>query len=879
MPLSNCQECKYDENSYWVPTMVIKGTRCVLMSKIENYISGTFQVEHDGHPIPLITLNHEIAHPRRIKYQPDCVLTIVNTPRIATPATIIGNSDYSSIDQVKEEPDMVVVKNRIRQSVDYKALSPNAQGSIMVAVDKFLTMKRLSKVNENGVINAGAPIVNNGSTGDFPECMMSPGNKEMIEILAKIQEVIEQNKKTHHQNEKIHEQNGQTHQRLALLDKKMTALLTQSYELHEYPIPRMFIILPVDVHPVNPAAIFTTKYRLYFLCECGEHTESQTAYRGSKHAVHIALHKGYDISKPKEFYAKYGPYMLYLLRALRFGLQVAGVSIPAFSKNSESDNGLDSLIDITQKTLDASITFLDTELSNITALRNDENGQEIDVSGEERLRHLEALEGADLRQLEMFIKRNDRDKVLGNLYRITTEKGHVKWVCLSHYRINYQEVAENQFRNIIHVQGGDYDEHYGKVVLTLTSAILVKEFSAALVQAKQLQELDITFIYKWQASDLKVLADAIHMTTIRSLALDVSNRDFGGFNQRASALRNIMSNKQLQTIKLKVDDWFIERGLMSIKDLSHVKVLEFGNYSFGSDRERHWIQSMQAITSACPLLERIKFKNITISRNGALSLNILFDRCGLLVHEYDRSNISVSRQDILIEAGLSVIEEMTELQIRNNAHIIDVLERQARDGDFRLEKLGLTCGRGLSDLEVGKIAKFMRRLKLTYLELSIGDCNVLPILKRVDYSLLTTFKLRGTINETIWEALDDTLKEDSMVKELTLSNTSDIYTDKGMLSGIISRIAFKSLYIHNCRGITGEEWARILSTMDLSQLSFLYISCTQFGDAAVSSLIHRLSEAESLSHLILLDTQITTSSFKNLKTVLNQTHPNIIYEF
>ncbi|KAK9711891.1 hypothetical protein K7432_007503 [Basidiobolus ranarum] len=134
--------------------------------------------------------------------------------------------------------------------------------------------------------------------------------------MAKIQEVIEQNKKLHGQNEK-------THQRLALLDRKMDTLLIQNYELHEFPTPRMFIVLPVNRHSPNPAAIFTTKYRLYFLCECGKHTESKTSKPSSKHVTHIALHEEYDILKPTEFYAKYGPHILYLLRALRLGLQVA----------------------------------------------------------------------------------------------------------------------------------------------------------------------------------------------------------------------------------------------------------------------------------------------------------------------------------------------------------------------------------------------------------------------------------------------------------------------------------------------------------------------------------------------------------------------------
>jgi hypothetical protein len=34
--------------------------------------------------------------------------------------------------------------------------------------------------------------------------------------------------------------------RLVILQKHAKAILTQTFELHEYPIPRLFIILPVD---------------------------------------------------------------------------------------------------------------------------------------------------------------------------------------------------------------------------------------------------------------------------------------------------------------------------------------------------------------------------------------------------------------------------------------------------------------------------------------------------------------------------------------------------------------------------------------------------------------------------------------------------------
>lgn len=64
----------------------------------------------------------------------------------------------------------------------------------------------------------------------------------------------------------------------------------------------------------------------------------------------------------------------------------------------------------------------------------------------EQMKNKEVLEGAELRRMDMFLKSKDENKVLGNLYRTVTTKGHVKWVCIDHYRQNYQEKAAKLFR-------------------------------------------------------------------------------------------------------------------------------------------------------------------------------------------------------------------------------------------------------------------------------------------------------------------------------------------------------------------------------------------------------------------------------------------------
>ncbi|KAF8943363.1 hypothetical protein BGZ46_006534, partial [Entomortierella lignicola] len=93
---------------------------------------------------------------------------------------------------------------------------------------------------------------------------------------------------------------NQTLDRLAILQKHARAILVQNFELHEYPIPRLFIILPVDKSKWDPTRILENKFRLHFLCECGDHTVESS--KSLDNQIHIAKHEGYEIKDGTEFY-------------------------------------------------------------------------------------------------------------------------------------------------------------------------------------------------------------------------------------------------------------------------------------------------------------------------------------------------------------------------------------------------------------------------------------------------------------------------------------------------------------------------------------------------------------------------------------------------
>ncbi|KAI8595602.1 hypothetical protein EDD21DRAFT_358898 [Dissophora ornata] len=107
--------------------------------------------------------------------------------------------------------------------------------------------------------------------------------------------------------------------RLVLIQSKTEAILTQNYELLEYTIPRLFIVLPEESTLWDPKTMFRTKFRLHFICECGEHTEPS----GSKipHHLHLANHEGYVVNKPTELFKKYGPFLMLMLEMIKKTIQ------------------------------------------------------------------------------------------------------------------------------------------------------------------------------------------------------------------------------------------------------------------------------------------------------------------------------------------------------------------------------------------------------------------------------------------------------------------------------------------------------------------------------------------------------------------------------
>jgi hypothetical protein len=235
-------------------------------------------------------------------------------------------------------------------------------------------------------------------------------------------------------------------------------VMTQMYELHEYTTPRYFFILPSKHHHWNSVNTvknwFLLHYKLYFLCECS--TEPNK--------LHMAPHNGYSIKEPSEFIATYGSYLRTTLAIARSILSVGGLVLP--QSNVMLATAGDRLAPLLKEP--NNYTDVNDKLDLVEKMLNqtDHDLAQIDSSTIQCVNLTNVkLQGAQLRELQAFLEHADQRRSLGNLYRMMTDDGHVRWVCLEHYNAIGFHRKMSEFIRLCESIGGKYDTITKELVL------------------------------------------------------------------------------------------------------------------------------------------------------------------------------------------------------------------------------------------------------------------------------------------------------------------------------------------------------------------------------------------------------------------------------
>ncbi|KAI8599884.1 hypothetical protein EDD21DRAFT_432081 [Dissophora ornata] len=421
--------------------------------------------------------------------------------------------------------------------------------------------------------------------------------------------------------------------RLILIQSKTEAILTQNYELLEYTIPRLFIVLPETSTSWDPATMLRTKFRLHFICECGEHTRASGS--NIPHHLHLANHEGYVVNKPTEFFEKYGPFLMLMLEMIKLGAGMAGHVVPALA-NLKVVDAVDfaesSVNSVTSKIIqgvDYSLVYLEES----RGLIKKSNG--VDVGGDARtlpddlssyLTDVEGLEGVELRQLGSYLEANNSDNLLGNLYRMTTKDGQVKWVCHHHYRAGYAEAHTQKLRDVVRLAGGVFDEHLGSVKVTLKSSFAAAEFYEAINKAKVgVYDLDITFYWDCSKTDLEAFEKALQMSSVSILRLDlqwfqasIASKLFST-STRYEILVRIIEHTNMKMIHIVLSKDFMKLSSLQPKRSSHLPKASFEikPRSIQASEFRIFANSLKTNTT----LTTLDLRGNSIGNEGALALS------------------------------------------------------------------------------------------------------------------------------------------------------------------------------------------------------------------------------------------------------------------
>ncbi|KAK3840919.1 MAG: hypothetical protein J3R72DRAFT_170275 [Linnemannia gamsii] len=550
--------------------------RVVFMDDIESLFPG-FTALRKG-PVTLTKArdaNYKYIDPHCIKHQPDIVLDVVVKepfPSITTAAAYLpppasGNNtnvseersnslaqhgDHSAVTDVlstletlalhtssaaSATPEAATTSTLTDKNVEFTESSPLSyrllQRTQSMLQDSSTQLQvyeqtvRAGRLPQADAIMAGIEAVQQELQGNFSRLHSEMARNGILQ-----NQILDMQKAAETMSQRMLDLQQRTVQmqqqaldRLALIQNKVAAIMTQTYELHEYSIPRLFIVLPKEGDSTVTEKlgrgfrnVFVKQFKLYFLCECGEHTKPAVVVNKSitnsassinnnpdstgnklKHEVHVARHEGYDLDHPTEFFEKYGVYVLTLLQMLKYGVTIAGVVVPPLAHLSLGDGA-----DAVQKGADNLFTNMGVRVNNAieylqglsTVPEQQSSDKEGDRAASSQLGGLEALEGADLRQLGTFLRNKDDAQVFGNLYRIVTSDGHVKWVCLDHFYQNYRSKTMKELRDTVESNEGHYDEHTGHVTVKLASLITARQFYSALAQSRFVNELDVTLLWE-----------------------------------------------------------------------------------------------------------------------------------------------------------------------------------------------------------------------------------------------------------------------------------------------------------------------------------------------------------------------------------------------
>ncbi|KAK3825376.1 MAG: hypothetical protein J3Q66DRAFT_327608, partial [Benniella sp.] len=480
------------------------------------------------------------------------------------------------------------------------------------------------------------------------------------------------------------EKDRSTLEDLVAVQNRIHAVLNQTYGFHTPPVPQLFVALP-KVHKMDPQTRKKTlhDFRLFFLCDCGPHTETVTAKR---HEIHLAHHVGYDVVRPNDLFEVYGEQILALLEMIKYGVVAPFKSGLASIAQQDTMNKLEELYSAHGFSTYSLESLVDDTIEYIQAQLN--NGAASNVPDK-----LELNEGLDLGKLEYFLDTKNQAHTFGDLYRVITDKGYIKWVCQDHYRERYPLPLKQQLDGTPGFGNAIFAEETGRVSVNIADGYEAEEVYEGLANVHGLQELMISLGWTIDSNDLGLLALAIATSTIDQLIIH-------GSRVRSSDMM------ESEFWKVEMDYWFdpivrsLYHSVLSDNDSIDEDLTEGKDHAFSHQWESLVLDrqlreeergdafyQMRVMRAALqPML--VKLKLLTI-RRGTYTLHVSLSQgevSGIVAEIISLSDILDVDKPFLLDGHLTSISIKKTPDAKREALLKDLLSQSTK-----LSRLYIGC--------------------------------------------------------------------------------------------------------------------------------------------------------------------------------------------
>ncbi|KAF9967675.1 hypothetical protein BGZ70_008653 [Mortierella alpina] len=218
------------------------------------------------------------------------------------------------------------------------------------------------------------------------------------------------------------------------------------------------------------------------------------------------------------------------------------------------------------------------------------------------------LTGTELRSLGTFLHKKDQDRVPGNLWRVVTPEGRVKWVCKHHFdEIHSHDATQTFLRLVTANNAGFFQESLRHLTLSFKGSKTAISIVGALAGAPSISELNLTLDWSFTSEELDAVVTKFNRTSVQLLTLDL--KDKGGFFKRPrgrllasskyQSLQKLYRNPLLRSLRLFGASRFGTRTTRLLGDMvPNLQTLHF-RFRFDCHEDQRVLQS---IIERCPQL-------------------------------------------------------------------------------------------------------------------------------------------------------------------------------------------------------------------------------------------------------------------------------------